>query len=136
MDIYDTDADTDNWSVGKLSQARYGLAGTVLDDVAFFAGGHIGGYTATGCFSDVVDIYDDETGWGTTYPLSQPRVYLSATTVGDMAIFAGGQITGGYSDVVDIYIVPEPATLLLFGLGGLALRLRSGQALRRKCRAK
>lgn len=49
----------------------------------------------------------------------------------------------GYSDGLgfdDVTIVPEPATLLLFGLGGLCLRrfgnaqcrLRSGQALRRK----
>jgi len=33
------------------------------------------------------------------------------------------------------YTVPEPATVLLIGLGGLALRRRSGQALLRKRRA-
>ena len=39
----------------------------------------------------------------------------------------------GYDSVYsNINFVPEPATLLLFGLGGLILRLRSGQVLRRR----
>ena len=38
-------------------------------------------------------------------------------------------------DLAFAIIIPEPATICLLGLGGLALRLRLGQALRRKRRA-
>jgi hypothetical protein len=39
---------------------------------------------------DRVDLYDSETGRWSTAQLSQARNYLSATSVGKVAIFAGG----------------------------------------------
>ncbi len=44
------------------------------------------GYTP----SNVVDLYDSGTGRWSTAQLSQARCYLSATSVGSVAIFAGG----------------------------------------------
>ena len=46
-----------------------------------------------GGFHNVVDLYDSGTGRWSTAQLSQARSYLSATSVGTEAIFAGG-----YSD--------------------------------------
>ena len=40
--------------------------------------------------SNVVDLYDSGTGGWSTAQLSQARYYLSATSVGTVAIFAGG----------------------------------------------
>jgi hypothetical protein len=40
---------------------------------------------------NVVDLYDSGTGRWSTAQLSQARCYLSATSVGTVAIFAGGQ---------------------------------------------
>ncbi len=46
--------------------------------------------TAGGDFSNVVDLYDSGTRRWSTAQLSQARLYLSATSVGTVAIFAGG----------------------------------------------
>ena len=46
--------------------------------------------TAGGVTSDVVDLYDSGTGRWSTAQLSQARGQLSATSVGTVAIFAGG----------------------------------------------
>jgi hypothetical protein len=43
-----------------------------------------------GGFSNVVDLYDRGTGRWSTDQLSQTRDYLSATSVGAVAMFAGG----------------------------------------------
>ena len=40
--------------------------------------------------SNVVDLYDSGTGRWSTAQLSQARCYLSSTSVGTVAIFAGG----------------------------------------------
>ncbi len=40
--------------------------------------------------SNVVDLYDSGTGRWSTAQLSQARFYLSATSVGTVAMFAGG----------------------------------------------
>ncbi len=49
----------------------------------------------TGVFeSNVVDLYDRGTGRWSTAQLSQAREYLSATSVGAVAMFAGGE--GGF----------------------------------------
>ncbi len=47
--------------------------------------------TAGGGLSNVVDLYDSGTGRWSTAQLSQARYELSATSVGTVAIFAGGQ---------------------------------------------
>ena len=46
--------------------------------------------TAGGYRSNVVDLYDSGTGRWSTAQLSQARSQLSATSVGTVAIFAGG----------------------------------------------
>ena len=50
--------------------------------------------------SDVVDLYDSGTGRWSTAQLSQARLFFSATSVGTVAIFAGG-----YSDSKLLMIV-------------------------------
>ena len=46
--------------------------------------------TAGGALSNVVDLYDNRTGGWSTAQLSQARRGLSATSVGTVAVFAGG----------------------------------------------
>jgi hypothetical protein len=45
--------------------------------------------------SNVVDLYDSGTGLWSTAQLSQGRMKLSATSVGTVAIFAGGWLGNG-----------------------------------------
>ncbi len=44
--------------------------------------------------NDTVDVYDDATGLWSTALLSVPRSFFAATSVGELAIFAGGQSFG------------------------------------------
>ncbi len=44
--------------------------------------------------NDTVDIYNDATGLWSTAKLSVPRSWSAATSVGDLAIFAGGETYG------------------------------------------
>jgi hypothetical protein len=46
--------------------------------------------TAGGGYSNVVDLYDSGTGRWSTARLSKKRYDLAATSVGTVAIFAGG----------------------------------------------
>ncbi len=102
VDIYDYG--TGEWTSipDALSIGRGCFAATTVGNLAIFGGGE----TGTG-YSDVVDIYDEDKGsptdlwaWSTT-SLSQARRFVSATTAGNKAFFAGGE--GPYSAVVDIY---------------------------------
>jgi len=100
VDIYNVFVNS--WTTSSLSQARYFLASTALNNLVFFAGGFIDSNT----FSSVVDIYNINSGAWTTASLSQARYGLAATTVGtDLVIFAGGMSLSGTSSVVDIYNV-------------------------------
>ena len=103
VDIYDASLGT--WSTSNLSQARYNLSATTLGNIGIFGGGN----DLSGNYFDRVDIYDaslgeptDPAAWSTD-ALSQARANLDAITVGDFAMFAGGQVGSNYSDVVDIY---------------------------------
>ncbi len=53
-----------------------------------------------GNLSNVVDLYDNRTGRWSTAQLSQARQDLSATSVGTVAIFAGGVNAGGVSGML------------------------------------
>lgn len=65
-----------------------------------FAGGlNLGSMTA----SNVVDIYDVETGdWDTAY-LSEARFAMGEAVTANVAVFAGGDKLASFSDRVDLY---------------------------------
>ncbi len=46
--------------------------------------------------SNAVDLYNSASGTWSTAQLSVARVYLAATSVGNVAIFAGGYLHGGH----------------------------------------
>ena len=54
------------------------------------------GVTAGNAESNAVDLYNSASGTWSTAQLSVARVYLAATSVGNVAIFAGGH-TGNCS---------------------------------------
>jgi hypothetical protein len=55
---------------------------------------------------DVVDLYDSGTGRWSTAQLSQARAQLSATSVGTVAMFAGGY-SGKLLRIVFVFCVRE-----------------------------
>ena len=78
------------------------------------------GVTAgVGGYSNAVDLYNGASGTWSTAQLSVARAYLAATSVGNVAIFAGGRTGGNCSFTLFV-------EGLLFGLTsvGDAARLR------------
>lgn len=49
---------------------------------------------AVGITTNLVDLYNSETGGWSTAQLSVSRFDISATSAGNVAIFAGGQVSG------------------------------------------
>ena len=97
-DIYDTS--TSAWSMGRLSQARFDLAGAGSGSTILFAGGVD---ASTGQATQVVDTFDTgKNTWGTS-TLSHPRYRLAGASWGTKLFFAGGLDSSGPSNVVDIY---------------------------------
>lgn len=95
VDIYDDSTGT--WSVDTMPGPLGEPVGTSVGNYAFFAG----------CWSsDSVHIYDDSTGlWDSLFLTGGERYSLTATSVGNQAMFAGGGDYGNYSSIVDIYTV-------------------------------
>ena len=119
VDIYDASigppSDPLAWSTHALSQKRCCVGATSAGTEAIFAGGDD---HATSTVYAVVDIYDDSLGLHPSNPnawrtdtLSQARSHIAATTLGDVAIFAGGEtVSNGapfpplaVTSVVDFY---------------------------------
>lgn len=102
VDVYDHTTGT--WSTATLSEPRFSIGATTIGMKAYFAGGANGPM-----LSDVVDVYDATIGppsmasaWS-TMQLSTARAQVAAVSVGDVAIFAGGQDNVSAVADVDIY---------------------------------
>ena len=100
---------TQTWSTAHWSVARTSLVAASVGSIALFAGGlsrkpfdngnqYMPSYD-TYSDSSVVDVFHVTTGTWSNASLSVARKYLAATTVGDVAVFAGGE----HSDAVDLY---------------------------------
>ena len=61
--------------------------------------------TAVGNYSNVVDLYDSGTGRWSTAQLSQARFGLASTSVGAVAIFAGGDSSKLFRIVFDCCVL-------------------------------
>jgi hypothetical protein len=104
VDIYDTLTRT--WSVAELSAPGFYLQAVSHENTILLAGFQelVSQSPLTMTFSNAVNIYDAATGNWRTDTLSQARGAMSATVVGDMALFAGGQTSPTTtSNRVDIY---------------------------------
>lgn len=89
-----------------LSRAKSDLASTHVGNYAIFAGGRYNStgslYQASAC--NMVDVYDNSLTHSTQSSLSTGRYNLSATHIGNYAIFAGGY-GSYYTNAVDVYNV-------------------------------
>jgi hypothetical protein len=93
VDIYNYS--NNSWTLSYLSIARDEIVATTVRDMVFFSGGYdavnilIRGFNFQ-YFYALVDIYNSANNTWTTASLSQARARHRATTVGNLAIFAGG----------------------------------------------
>ncbi len=90
---------TGAWSTAVLSVARVYITAASVGrkknkNVALFAGGYAGSSPQSLAVSNVVDLYSGITGLWSTAVLSVARSSLSATSVGNVALFAGGSNGG------------------------------------------
>ncbi|MDQ6755920.1 MAG: hypothetical protein M3004_03205 [Bacteroidota bacterium] len=106
VDIYDRV--TQAWSTAELSQARFGMAVTVLGNKIFFAGGYITSgtqppYNIYG--TSRVDVFDVATNTWSTAELSTPRGDIGTGIIGNKIYFAGGGLDPYFdrSNKMDIY---------------------------------
>ena len=80
------------WSTAQLSVARNHLAATSVGNLAIFAGGLVysSSFAPGSTESDAVDLYNSASGTWSTARLSVARYNMGATSVGNLAFFAGG----------------------------------------------
>ena len=114
VDVLDLDTMTMETFASALSVPRKKLAAATAGDLVLFGGGYTSGLknTSTRGYSDVVDVLDTTTKTWSVEHLSQPRQYITATSLNrhDKAVFAGGfcsPCTGqpgtDRSDVADVF---------------------------------
>jgi hypothetical protein len=108
VDVYD-DA-TGTWSTASLFQARViGTSGAAtIGSRAYFAGGRV---ASGGLLSDVVDVYDADLDAWSHFTLPAVRGFVTAASLGDLLLLAGGlESIGGSSAVSDRVDVVETGT--------------------------
>lgn len=119
VDIYDT-VGGGTWTTSTLPNAGGASLGAAAEGMIFFAGG---------ADPNVVDLYDTFSDTWSTFTLPHPRTEFGMTAWGNQVFFAGGfDSSGNPSAVVDIYTIPEPTSLLLLGLGAVAITRRRGKS--------
>ena len=107
VDIYD--ASTNTWSTAELSEARINPAAATAGNKIYFGGGCPlnGGLQETP--SSRVDVYDAITNTWSITELSEARTSLTAASVGNKIMFAGGwgawgSSNSGFSKKIDSYL--------------------------------
>ena len=94
----------------SLSAGRRNLGATNLGPFAIFAGGYSltgvyhSGQSGTKTYYSNVDIYYDSLAKSTGSNLQSSRQLLAATTIGNYAVFAGGENSSQFLSDVDVYI--------------------------------
>jgi hypothetical protein len=103
IDIYDVN--THAWSFAQLSQPRQGMGAVACGNKIFFAGGsNYELWFNNGIVYSNVDIYDASSNTWTVAFLSQARTCVTAVSLGNKVLFAGGTENGGDGTTrVDIY---------------------------------
>jgi len=102
VDIYDTL--TGQWTVDHLSQGRYFFAAAAANGTVMFGGGQ--GASTPVVAQRIVNRYDVNTQvWKDTvwYDFLSLRSELTAASIGDKLIFAGGMGTSTRQNIVNIY---------------------------------
>lgn len=84
VDVYDNA--TDSWTTSKLSEGRFELSATVVNNKIYFAGGLQSIYTA----SSQIDVYDASTGNWSYTKMQTPRTGHAGVNVEDKIMWAGG----------------------------------------------
>lgn len=87
----------------KLYVQREYLAATTVGGYALFGGGIYDVANKTEAVKSTVDVYGATLVKTSASPLSKARERLAATTVGEYAIFGGGNSDNGYDSTVDAY---------------------------------
>ena len=116
--------------------ARYHLSATTIGNYALFGGGYgsirdtPSSSSSHGGTTSIVDAYDASLTRTTPTPLSESRCRLSSTTIGNYALFGGGESDTGYdgsSTTVDAYntsltrTIPTPLSEARHSLSSISI---------------
>ena len=78
-------------TASSLSAARNYIATTTVGNYALFGGGHAGSANQASAYYSTVDVYNSNLVKSTATNLTHKPNHLAATTVGNYALFAGGE---------------------------------------------
>lgn len=114
---YDPVADTWDTSLPLMNTGRWACELQAVNGRIYA----IGGDSESGYLSSVESWAPGETSWTIEPSLNIARSRFASAVIGDDIYIFGGS-NGSDLASTEVFTVPEPATLLLFGIGGLALR--------------